>query len=201
MSILVKNYHELNFLNDFDLLRAGVRILNAGSSSVRYNSSCINLDIQHKPNVDIVGNIQNIPLQESSVDVIVCNAVLQYCTEPQQAAKEFYRVLAPGGFLFLDAPWIQPYCNDTPDRFRFSKNILTTLFADFEIIQCKPSIRAGSAFGMLGIDILGNLTYNRYINYILRKIATFLFYPFRWIKTVKEDRLSGAFYLICRKPI
>lgn len=199
MQLLVKDYSEQNFLDDYDLLSGGKRILNAGSSSVRYGANCVNVDIQSKKNVDFVCDIHELPASLGEFDAIICNAVLQYCHSPETVAKQFHRVLRPGGYLFVDAPWVQPFCPDTPDRFRFSEDALRQIFADFEILTIGPSIRSGSAFAMLGINIAQDLTRNRSLNYGLSKIATMVLYPFRWIATADERKTAGAFYLICQK--
>ena len=144
INLIVKDYSASDFLAKYDLLSGGKRILNAGSSSVRYGMNCVNIDIQSKQNVDVVCDIHDLPDSLGDFDAIVCNGVLQYCHNPQRVAKEFHRVLRPGGYLFVDAPWVQPFCPDTPDRFRFSHIALRSIFADFEIIETGPSIRPGS---------------------------------------------------------
>jgi len=121
LNLLVKNYSEHDFLAKYGLLGGDKRILNAGSSSVRYGMNCVNVDIQSKQNVDVVCDIHDLPQSLGDFDVIICNGALQYCHNPQTVAKEFYRVLKPGGYLFIDAPWVQPYCPDTPDRLRSRK--------------------------------------------------------------------------------
>jgi SAM-dependent methyltransferase len=198
-SVLVKNFSESDFLAKYALLGGDKRILNAGSSSVRYGKNCVNVDVQHKDDVDVVCDIHELPESLVGFDAILCNAVLQYCHSPQKVAKEFYRVLKPGGYLFVDAPWVQPFCPDTPDRFRFSQDALRSVFSDFEIVDSGPSIRSGSAFAMLGIHIAQTLTLSRYINYGLGLAATVLLYPLRWISTTDESKTAGAFYMICRK--
>lgn len=199
MQLLVKDYSELNFLHDHDLLDGRKRILNAGSSSVRYGENCVNIDIQSKKNVDFVCDIHELPDSLGEFDAIICNAVLQYCHSPKTVAKQFYRILKPGGYLFVDAPWVQPFCPDTPDRFRFSEDALREIFSDFQITTIGPSIRSGSAFAMLGVHIAQNLTRNKYLNYALSNIASLIVFPLRWIKTVDESKTAGAFYLICQK--
>lgn len=199
MQFLLKNYTEQDFLQEYHLLASGKRILNAGSSSVRYGENCINVDIQNKKNIDFVCDIHQIPSSLGEFDAIICNAVLQYCRSPETVAKQFYRVLKPGGYLFVDAPWIQPFCFNTPDRFRFSQDALKQIFSDFQIIKIGSSIRSGSAFAMLGVHIAQNLTRNKYLNYGLSMIASIILYLFRWIATADECKTAGAFYLICQK--
>ena len=95
--------------------------------------------------------------------------------------------------------WVQPYCPDSPDKLRFSQDALLSIFSEFEIIECKPSIRPGSALLMLAVHIARSATRNKYANFVLAKIAWIAFYPFRWLRTANESRTAGAFYLIARK--
>lgn len=197
--LIHKDYSEYDFLADYQL--SDKRILNAGSSSLRYGANCVNVDIQTKPNVDVVCDIHSLPESLGLFDAVICNATLQYCHSPNQVAGEFYRVLKPGGYLFIDSPWIQPFYSDTPDKFRFSQDALKIIFSDFEIVKVDSSIRSGSAFAMLGVRITQNLTSNKYINYGLSKIVMIILSPFKWIKTTNESSTAGAFYIVCRKNI
>ncbi|MEK7508302.1 MAG: methyltransferase domain-containing protein, partial [Patescibacteria group bacterium] len=47
---------------------------------------------------DIVGDVQQLPMPDASVEAVICIAVLEHVEEPQKAVKEMYRVLKPGGF-------------------------------------------------------------------------------------------------------
>jgi len=197
--MLVKNYTENDFLVRYNLLENNARILNAGSSNVRYGKNCLNIDIQNKPNVDVVCDLHDLPDSIGQFDAIICNAVLQYCHTPKTVGEQFYKVLKVGGYLFVDAPWVQPYCTDTPDKHRFSHEALKAIFPQFEIIESGPSIRPGSAFALLGVHIASSLTPNKYVNYIFGKMATVALYPFKRIRTAKEHKTAGAFYIICKK--
>jgi 2-polyprenyl-3-methyl-5-hydroxy-6-metoxy-1,4-benzoquinol methylase len=41
---------------------------------------------------------------DASLDVVVCNSVLEHLWEPQRTLVELFRVLAPSGTLFLNVP-------------------------------------------------------------------------------------------------
>ncbi|MBO0728335.1 MAG: methyltransferase domain-containing protein [Acidimicrobiaceae bacterium] len=41
---------------------------------------------------------------DQSLDVVVCNSVLEHLWEPEATLGELFRVLAPGGALFLNVP-------------------------------------------------------------------------------------------------
>ncbi len=51
-------------------------------------------------------NMENIALDDASVDLIVCNHVLEH-VDDAKALSEFYRVLSPGGIALLMFPVIE----------------------------------------------------------------------------------------------
>jgi ubiquinone/menaquinone biosynthesis C-methylase UbiE len=48
-----------------------------------------------------VGNVEQIPLPDASVDAVIGNMVLHHCPSPEAALLEIARVLVPGGRLVL----------------------------------------------------------------------------------------------------
>jgi ubiquinone/menaquinone biosynthesis C-methylase UbiE len=56
-------------------------------------------------NLDIVSDITAIPLADDSVDAIMCTEVLEHVPNPISVIKEFERLIRPGGYLLLTAPF------------------------------------------------------------------------------------------------
>jgi ubiquinone/menaquinone biosynthesis C-methylase UbiE len=48
-----------------------------------------------------IGNVEQIPLPDGSVNAVIGNMILHHCLNPNIAIKEMARVLAPGGRLAL----------------------------------------------------------------------------------------------------
>jgi ubiquinone/menaquinone biosynthesis C-methylase UbiE len=55
--------------------------------------------------LDIVSDITSIPLPDHSVDAIMCTEVLEHVPHPIAAIQEFGRLVKPGGYLLLTAPF------------------------------------------------------------------------------------------------
>ncbi|NNE30953.1 MAG: methyltransferase domain-containing protein [Winogradskyella sp.] len=56
------------------------------------------------PLADIKADICNLPFEDDSYDVILCNHVLEHIPNDTKAMQELYRVLKPGGFGVLQIP-------------------------------------------------------------------------------------------------
>ena len=80
-------------------------------------------DIQQNADLDlgVRGDLENLPFTDSSFDVVVCRVVIEHLRQPSLALAEFYRVLAPGGRLFIFTPNLLHYfglvAKCTPHRF------------------------------------------------------------------------------------
>ncbi len=109
-------------------------VLDAGSgNSRRYKSffkfdKYMTLDINSSGKPDIVGSVENIPLDNDSVDSVVSTQVLEHIKNPPKAVEEFYRILKPGGYCLATVPQYSELHEEPDDYFRFTKFGLEELF-------------------------------------------------------------------------
>lgn len=61
------------------------------------------------PLADLHFDVQQIPLADASVEVILCNHLLEHVADDRQALRELYRILKPGGWGILLSPVERDY--------------------------------------------------------------------------------------------
>lgn len=87
---------------------------------------------------DIVGDIHDLPFEDSSVDAIICIAVLEHVEEPQKAVQEIHRVLKPGGYCYIYAPFLfyyHPMHGYYGDFYRFTIEGMQYMTRDFSHVE------------------------------------------------------------------
>ncbi|HLT72032.1 MAG TPA: class I SAM-dependent methyltransferase, partial [Cyclobacteriaceae bacterium] len=72
----------------------------------------ITADIE-SPLAKLKVDIHNIPLEDNTFDVVLCNHVLEHVADDIKAMKEIHRVLKPGGFSILQVPFFNPVPDTT----------------------------------------------------------------------------------------
>lgn len=129
----------------------GALVLDAGAGEVPYKNLFLHtryvaLDFAKGDpgwdysQLDIIGDLANMPLADEAFDAVICTQVLEHVPEPWLVVKEINRVLRVGGHLFVSAPqwWFQhqkPY-----DYYRYTSFGLHYLFEQngFEVRFIKP---------------------------------------------------------------
>lgn len=88
---------------------------------------------ENKRDGRIAVDATDIQFEDASFDSIVCMSALEHIKDYPQALSEMYRVLKPGGQLFLCVPWLFPYHGAPDDFHRFTSSALKSHLRGFEI--------------------------------------------------------------------
>jgi len=72
-----------------------------------HSDQYITADIE-SPLAKVKMDIHEIPFQENTFDVVLCNHVLEHVRDDIQAMREIHRVLKPGGLAILQVPFFNP---------------------------------------------------------------------------------------------
>jgi SAM-dependent methyltransferase len=94
------------------------------------------IDLRPNPLVNVLARAEALPLPDNQIDLIICTQVLEYVSEPNAVMSEMYRVLKPGGYLFLSAPSIFPF-DSVEDRWRFTRGGIVQLLHRFKHVEVR----------------------------------------------------------------
>lgn len=81
--------------------------------------TCVDWNDDH--HVDLVCDLsQPLPLPDAGYDTLIVSDVIEHLPDPALAWREIARVLAPGGTLLLNVPFLYPIHAHPHDHFRYT---------------------------------------------------------------------------------
>lgn len=100
------------------------------------DATVICVDIEEGVGVDLVADAHDLSMvEDASVDFVTSVSVLEHVRYPQKVVKEMYRILKPGGIIYLSVPFIFPFHGAPSDYYRFSFKGIEILCEDFEKVD------------------------------------------------------------------
>ena len=131
-------------------------------------------NMEQKSKLDFISDAHKIPVKSGSVYAIINTEVLEHTSNPEEVLREFYRILKPGGNLFLTVPQSWELHQEPHHYFNFTKYGLELLFkrVGFEIGYIKPK---GGYFCFMSNKI--RFSSQIFKHYLTGK-ARILLYPF-----------------------
>lgn len=182
--------------------------LNFGAGNADLHPRVVNLDIFDGPTVDIVGASLKTPFPDASLDLIICQEVIEHITHPSAAIQEFHRVLKPGGSLFLQAPFQIGFHPGPHDYWRFSREAYEVLLdqKNWDIQKLDTTVGFASGFYRITVEFFATLAscvHQRL--YLPTKAGVALcLYPIKFLDsferfTMESDRIAGGYYCIAQK--
>lgn len=112
-STLSLERHRLLWLylkNETDFFTENLKVLHFAPEQAFYKRfrKLKNLDYTttdlYSPLADVKADICNLPFNDNSYDVILCNHVLEHIPDDTKAMQELYRVMKPGGWGIFQIP-------------------------------------------------------------------------------------------------
>lgn len=150
---------------------------------IKENSNCtsyVGVDFESSLNdeyslrkPDFFWDGKKIPLQNNSVDVILCTELLEHCQNPEEIINEAFRVLQPGGKLLITVPFLWNLHLVPYDEYRYTPFSLNRFIsnAGFKSIELRAlGAWDASLAQMLGIWYQQRPLRARYLYYPIIKI-------------------------------
>lgn len=134
---------------------------------------------------DIVWNNGVIPLDDSSVDSAILTEVLEHCPDPEAVLFEVFRVLRPGGFLFLTVPYLWPLHEVPYDNYRYTpfslkRHLEMSGFSDVDL-------NATGGWDASLAQMIGLWVRRRPLGFLQRTLLSILLYPL-YLLLLHRDR-------------
>jgi SAM-dependent methyltransferase len=169
-----------------------------------------NLDIDAGPGIDYVARAESIPLPDCSIDLVVTQETLEHVEDPFKAMQEIFRVLKPGGTIYLQLPFIIGYHPGPTDFWRFTREGIVRLVevTGFEFGDLGLAVGASTGFYRTAVEYFAILfsvpAPPLYIP--LKALFAACLYPIKLLDAVTKysaqtDRVAGGYYVIARKPV
>lgn len=119
---------------------AGSRVLDAGAGDAPYRELFSHCDYitsdwagsMHAGarSADIIAPIEALPVDDDAFETVVCTEVLEHVARPAVAAGELFRVLAPGGRIWVTVPFVWELHEEPHDYFRYTSHGLRQVLED-----------------------------------------------------------------------
>lgn len=142
-------------------LRPSPRVLVVGSGGIRTGRDgdrVLHTDVAFGPAVDAIADAHDLPFPDGGFDLVIAVAVLEHVADPQRCVAEMRRVLAPGGHVYADTPFLQPVHMGAYDFTRFTPIGHRRLFRHFDEVAAGISTGVGSAVAALSGVALQSLS-------------------------------------------
>lgn len=187
-------------------LKKNLKIINIGSGTKALRDDVINIDFQPLAGVDIVADATALPFKNNSIDAVVCVYILEHAPDSQGIMKEIFRVLKPGGLLYLKAPFMMAFHSAPDDYYRWTKSGLLKLAEDFEPLEIKVACGPSAAFVWIASEWLATLLsfnfmalYEFWLIFFTMILAPIKLLDFLIFKYKTSHIAAGGYYLIGRK--
>ena len=160
------------------ILDNGGWILDCGAGLRNFtHDRLVQVEVVNYPNVDVLAVNQMLPFRDKAFDAIFSLDVLEHVDDPFMSASEIKRILKPGGFLYVDIPFLQAEHGYPHHYFNATRQGLLKLFADELEPQAHIVPQAGHPIAVLlqFLDIyLGQLPKQEAKRFLKMSIADIL---------------------------
>jgi ubiquinone/menaquinone biosynthesis C-methylase UbiE len=170
--------------------------------SLKPEINWIGLDIESSPEVNARKRIDedfisydgiHIPLDNNSVDMIICNQVLEHVREPEELFKDVSRVVKPEGYFIGSVSYMEPFHSYSLRNFTPYGLKVIIENAAMKVVEIKPGV---DAFTLIIRRFLGSPKYfDRYwekespLNRLISIIG--------FILKLKHDEINAVKLLFC----
>lgn len=125
-----------------------------------YASEYVGIDAVANPMAELYGEVEALPVDDESFDVVLCTQVLEHANDPARAVGELRRVTRIGGRVLASTHGVQVYHPSPADYWRWTHTGLERLFelnGEWSSVEVSPASGTAACVGMVAsiyLDLL-----------------------------------------------
>lgn len=182
--------------------------LNLGAGDQRLHSRVLNLDVFNAEGIDIVGTGSELPFQDNTLSLVVCQEVLEHVASPAAVIAEVYRVLQPGGIFYFQVPFQIGFHPGPKDYWRFSRQGCEEMVKsqNWAVEKIGLSQGHGTALYRISVEFVAVtascLSEKLYLP--AKAVSSIVLSPIKLFDCITEmsqqkDRIAAGYFCIARK--
>jgi SAM-dependent methyltransferase len=181
------------------------RGLNVGCGDTRLDPRMVNIDLAPTPAAAVLADTLALPFAPGSFSLVLSQETVEHVADPFQAVREMARVLAPGGTLYLQAPFIIGYHPGPEDYWRFSRSGIRRLIeqAGLECRRTGQAVGPGTGYYRITVEFFAVLAARILPAFYLpvKAAGSVVFFPLVWWNRflsagAQSDRIPGGYFAI-----
>lgn len=180
-----------------------------GCGPDRLHPRMLRVDLMPEGGPDCRADLHRLPFRDGALCVVISREVFEHLADPWEAAREVRRVLAPGGLLYLQTPFIIGRHAGPDDYWRFTRQGLERLLeqSGLRIERLEPAVGAGTGIYRIAVEFAAAMgaavSPKAYLP--AKAVAAAACAPLRWFDhlpapAAEEDRIAGGFLALARRP-
>jgi SAM-dependent methyltransferase len=194
---------------------AGLRVLDVGCGVKPYlpyfstAGEYVGVDVDEEVRPDLVGSVEQLPLDDASFDLVLCIQVLEHVSDPARAVRELRRVLRPGGRVLAATHGTYPYHPGPADHWRWTHTGLVRLFdggGEWRSVDVTAGAGTASAVGLvvgLYVDQVAQRIHavwaGRAVNWTINTVAGWLDRRSASLREPRPGSLTVNFHVVAER--
>lgn len=181
-------------------------VLNVGAGPTRLDQLVINIDVYDSGTTDVIASALTLPFRDRVAGLVILQGLLEHVEDAEKAIAECCRVLEPGGLLYAEVPFLQPYHEAPIDVRRSTRPGLARLCSPLTEMDSGIHIGPASTLTWILRDLLAGMI-SRGKQPLYRRASSFigwLVFPLKYADYVLEripalHRVASSCYFLGRK--